>query len=760
MKKLFFLLCLSFVAALAAEAQNGKIKGRVSTPEGAAVHRAVVQLLRDSTLTASTESDERGAFQFSSLPEGHYRVRVSYVGLRPVEAWVRTHDATADLGDIVLLPADENTLSAAVVQGARERWKDDYRIIYPSAEEKKRSMDGYTLVRNMNLPKIEVNPVSMSVTSFGKNVTLCINNREVGSNEIRMLDPKRVLRIEYHEHPTGEFYGKDAVINYILKPQKNSGRAGLDLLQVRYAGNYLVFGQFASGPSELSISGSPANYYSFISNERSTSETFSDGNENFTRRQDYKDSRYMKPEEYVQVNYNYYKGKHLFNVSFGYKHWKQTKNRVSYALSDSRYGALSETSLETPDIYDGISGSLFYRFQDKKGNILRISNSYYYSKFHNDYLYTADYADGTTYQLNSPYDSKTLTSTLSLYYVKRFRNKWSYILNGSGNVARNQVDRFGDMASQTDGLTGTGRAQTALVIPAGRWQFDVYYGFAADFNRLKGIESKTFFTHMPKLNARYSFPEKGYIHLSGEMYNTPPSFSQLQETVTPTDELQVTRGNPLLKDQKAWRANGEFNYQVFKGNLVLHALYLYMDDVQRTFTEMENGTFVHSYRNAGTNQGFAFSLGYYKTFFKSLSVNGFGQFRRVFNDGPGKRTASLWNGHFNVNYFYKNFNFGANLSSTFRELSATGAFSKERASLLLSVGYMYKRLSVLLAVRDFWKQRAETFYSDGPYYSQWSAIRDRINSQTFFVRVSWNLSFGKQRQFSEVQRPPEGALGK
>ncbi len=85
----FWLACalLVFASVSAAQVPTGSIAGTVLDPNGLAVQGAEVSLVREGTTAEyKTTTSETGAFRFSSLAAGVYRIRVTFTGFKVYEA--------------------------------------------------------------------------------------------------------------------------------------------------------------------------------------------------------------------------------------------------------------------------------------------------------------------------------------------------------------------------------------------------------------------------------------------------------------------------------------------------------------------------------------------------------------------------------------------------------------------------------------------------------------------------------------------------
>lgn len=95
--------------------------------------------------------------------------------------------------------------------------KADRDVYTPSADARKVSPDGLSLLQNMKIPALSVNTVLNTVTNPGGGVQLRINGREVAVQDVLNLSPESIVKVEYLENPGLRY--KD--VNAVLKDRKS-----------------------------------------------------------------------------------------------------------------------------------------------------------------------------------------------------------------------------------------------------------------------------------------------------------------------------------------------------------------------------------------------------------------------------------------------------------------------------------------------------------------------------------------------------------
>lgn len=136
--------------------------------------------------------------------------------------------------------------------------KVDRKVLMLSKETLDVSADGVDLLRKMNLPRITVNPMTNAISVIGGgDVILCINGIESTMAQIKAINPKDIIRIEYHDNPGVRYEGAEIVIDYITTLRDSGGRLSFDSFSAFENGRWAtidhIAGQYNKGNSVWSV---------------------------------------------------------------------------------------------------------------------------------------------------------------------------------------------------------------------------------------------------------------------------------------------------------------------------------------------------------------------------------------------------------------------------------------------------------------------------------------------------------------------------
>lgn len=254
MKRLFILI-FSCVSILPLFAQHLVISGKVTNQNKEILIGASISIYKqDSTWLDGVLSDDKGEFKLNEIPEGSYKIVVSYVGCTAENIQLPNLQKDINLGNISLFPNTE--LKEVVVSGSSKRYEVNRQILIPVQSLVDISNNAWTLMKNMQLSQININPITNEITTDnGERVLLQINGVPSERAEIMNLKSKDIIRVEYSDQP-GVRYQAGAVINYVVRERENGGYIMANANQNidKYGiGQYTLSGGYNCKKSQLGV---------------------------------------------------------------------------------------------------------------------------------------------------------------------------------------------------------------------------------------------------------------------------------------------------------------------------------------------------------------------------------------------------------------------------------------------------------------------------------------------------------------------------
>ena len=262
MKAKYFVLVAAMICAVSMAANNkvsGVIKDAADKSALIGVNVTLVESQKskgESTrnVVSGTVTDTHGKFSLEA-ETGEFVLECSYIGYEPIGMSL-TISGNTNLGTIEMNEAS-TVLSEVVVEGDAVIQKVDRQILLPNKEQLGASSDGMSLLQNLQIPRIVVNPADNTVkTLANQDVQLRINGIEASNSEVMAINPKDVIRIEYHDQPGVRFNGEAAVINYIVKHRDTGGNLMLNAsngVTMPGWGEYHLSGKVNFGKSSFSL---------------------------------------------------------------------------------------------------------------------------------------------------------------------------------------------------------------------------------------------------------------------------------------------------------------------------------------------------------------------------------------------------------------------------------------------------------------------------------------------------------------------------
>lgn len=748
MKKLLWMIVLLLISITVGRAQ---VEGTVKDGEsGKEIEFANVRLLdKDSLFIEGMLTDAKGSFMIKHKLRGDCILTITCMGYESVSLNLKNASGKVNLGEISM-NSSLTYLREVVVKGSQVSRKDDRVLVFPSQLQKKHAANGYEILSNLNLPKVNVDLLNYSVTTVGGNVTLCINGREVSADELRSLLPEDILRVEYHDFPTGRFVGKVAVVDFITKQHERGGNFLLSADQrLTYPkGSYLAMARFNKNTSEYGV-GYKFEYNYDTRNKREIHETFvfPDG---LLRREEYSLPYQKKNNSHnLFCNYSFRKDSVGVNLYAGVVH-QQIPNyeivsiqnysgrvegeKKSRELSSSRYispyfnAYYNRTFKNKSSLFGGLNFTYWRNGYERAytQHILDII-----SQVNEDFVRISG---GGSYQY---WLGKNDRMTLQLYHFQDFTD----------------VDYQGSYESRERLSSGQTLGWLEYFRKWDRTSVSASLGGSYSFYQQNGAKPKGFFSFRPLLTIEHSINDRNTVQLRSFMGNSSPWLAYISDVEQQVDDLLVRRGNPNLKQMMLWTNMLSYWLNVKPFNLS----FFIRDEIftlnQRADMYYDEGRFVSTYINDGRYNNLGVGTSISGSFLDaSLRLKVDMGYNKAWVTNSVVGSLGYWYANFSGSYSIKDFMIRAYYYSPYRQMQYNKGDTYRKSSHYgFSLSYNHKGLSMTTGVQNPFSRLVQVTEKHHKVYTSKHQNIDSSNGVIGFLRLSYNFSYGRKYKYSDVK---------
>lgn len=748
MRKLSIILgllsvCIPLTAA-------NKITGKVtdeSTNQN--IEYANVSLMaQDSTFIIGAATDSNGGFLLKEVKDGDYILCISCIGYTHSYLNIRNLKANLQLGELPLSP-DNVLLEGVTVTASPVIKKTDRQIILPTEMQTKAASNGLTLLRNLQLSRILINPVDNSISLPGGDaVQLRINGIEVTQPEVTAIRPANVIRIEYIDNPGARYGNVSAVLNYIVKRRESGGNLSADLSN----------GVSDTGYGEHNVSAK----YNFNKSAISTTVYWGQRDIKWTR-ENYESFRFpeglqenkelgqptkMKYDDLnLNLNYSYQDNdKHFLNVALRNKYTDTphsmsdrtstlTDGETSYSISDL---TSSKVNIPSLDIYYQLN------LKNKQTIYADVVASYLDSKNERTFVQKASGEDGT--DIYSQTKGKKYSVIGEGIYERQFsKGKFSAGMKHTQAYLQNNYSGNIDQRIQMNTAETYLFAEYQSKIKA--LDYTVALGATRTYNSQDNHSSEDYI-FKPNLSLSYSINGQWFFRYNGYMSGYAPSLSDLNDISQAMDRYQVRKGNPALKPVTFTANTLTASWQSKYISVELFGRYSYDHKPIMENTYYEDGHFIRTTEN---HQGFhrinletSIQVRPYKEYI-ALKITPF--LNRFISYG-NTYTHTHTNAGLRANLMamYKNWALMAEMNTSDQTLWGE-TLTKDENQHSIMAGYNTERWSLSAGVLNpftkKYEMEIENLSKSAPYRQ---LAYSKNLSPLFMVNVSFNLDFGKSQK--------------
>ena len=626
MQTKYFVLAAAMICA-ASMVANNKVSGVIKdAADKTALIGVNVSLKQGDQQVSGTVTDAHGKFSLEA-ETGEFVLECSYIGYEPIGMSLAVSGNT-NLGTIEMNEASTE-LGEVVVEGDAVIQKVDRQILLPNKEQLGASSDGMSLLQNLQIPRIVVNPADNTVkTLANQDVQLRINGIEASNSEVMAINPKDVIRIEYHDQPGVRYNGAAAVINYIVKHRDTGGNLMLNAsngVTMPGWGEYHLAGKVNFGKSSFSLIThySPRDVYW----TRTNAETYNFSTGTIENREVGEPTRFKMNPVNIGLTYNWTNGeKNMLNITLRdfMKFTPQSKTN-----RDSRlYQATDSFAIHDHESTQSISPSLdiYYEHNLPDDNHLYFDLVGTYINSSNDRRFeqlplgetVADTTDvlsrvrGNKYSLIGEAIYEKDWENIGLTVGVRHNQQWventylAGINDPYGEADRSTAGRLEIVNDQIVNVLTTAETYAFAEVQQRVKQFSYAVGIGAMHTYIEQAGQKqSNWIARPQLTLSYDFGKGVFWKYKGYVSGYQPSLSAMSDVAQQIDKYQIRQGNPNLKPVMFVANEMQLSWQSKHVNLNLWANYSYdhkpiMDE---TFEQLIDGQ-SYAVRTYANHRGF------------------------------------------------------------------------------------------------------------------------------------------------------------
>ena len=559
-------------------------------------------------------------------------------------------------------------LGEVVVKSSYLTREGDHILAIPTKEQRKHAVTGYDLLSNLMIPGVSVERSTGSVTTPNGAATLYIDGREVDFREVQSLRPKDVSRVEYFDMPNGK-YAKDAyAINIIMKPLNNGGYTQLDASQnVGYLyGDYNLISKFVTGTKSLNLWAG----YS-LENPKSSmdeNETFIFPDYQLNRLQHYNNADNRQTEEYVQASISNRGRKYIWMLRGGMA-WNASKNGVNNGMTEYwktaaaiKNGSILDINTRNKSYRPSVYFYGLHTFSNTKS--LDYVFDGYYSRNDYDRLYNDD---------NVSFRSLVKED---YYYIKANAN-YSMAFSHRNRLAFSLYEFMRISDSEYVGTSAYNQnlhsSETILFADysqrLGSFFFDINPGLSFLTYRLKGMRSINHLTPRLQARATYRIDKVQQLQFMFALGNTYPRINTINNVEQQIDPIIILKGNSNMDNSILLNPRLSHTLNLNKFALQTGVSYFYQNHSIISDYYIRDGHLISTFRDDCIYHRPSADISMTYKPSGTLNMKLSGQWvKHLIRGGAEHRNLSAFSGTAMINYYVRDFSFGASIASPSRDL--------------------------------------------------------------------------------------------
>lgn len=636
-------------------------------------------------------------------------------------------------------------LGEVVVKSSYLTREGDHILAIPTKEQRKHAVTGYDLLSNLMIPGVSVERSTGSVTTPNGAATLYIDGREVDFREVQSLRPKNVSRVEYFDVPNGK-YAKDAyAINIIMKPLNNGGYTQLDASQnVGYLyGDYNLISKFVTGTKSFNLWAG----YS-LENPKSSmdeNETFIFPDYQMNRLQHYNNADNRQTEEYVQASISNRGRKYIWMLRGGMA-WNASKNGVNNGMTEYwktaaaiKNGSILDINTRNKSYRPSVYFYGLHTFSNTKS--LDYVFDGYYSRNDYDRLYNDD---------NVSFRSLVKED---YYYIKANAN-YSMAFSHRNRLAFSLYEFMRISDSEYIGTSAYNQnlhsSETILFADysqrLGSFFFDINPGLSFLTYRLEGMKSINHLTPRLQARATYRIDKVQQLQFMFALGNTYPRINTITNVEQQIDPIIILKGNSNMDNSILLNPRLSHTLNFNKFALQTGVSYFYQNHSIISDYYIRDGHLISTFRDDCIYHRPSADMSITYKPSGTLNMKLSGQWvKHLVRGGAEHRNLSAFSGTAMINYYVRDFSFGASIASPARDLIDSQISRKTFWRYQLSVMWNHGNWAIEANANNLFMMKNNIVDElSASYYSFKQIDQSRSYNQYANLKIVYSFDYGKK----------------
>jgi hypothetical protein len=743
--KIFFAFVLLSFFSFNGIAQNLTITGQlISTGDSIPIESASISILKKNEIVSNTVSDKNGQFQINDLLVGDYSLKVTHILYDSLSMSISNISKSVDFGKIELYPKS-NVLEEIFITGSSSIVKIDRQLFFPSREDVRKSSNGIDLIENLGINGLTIQKNNNSIIGKrGGVIPIRINGAPADPKELQAIDPKNVIRLEYHDFPSLRYGNAEGVIDIIVRNREDGGQIVWNSRNsfIIPWGDIYFTSKFNRGRSQWGISAAYT-LHSYKETYRSQKDiyVYEDGRK-ITRELQGIPSKFKEYYTDITASYSYsIPDDLLFSAKVIYSMWNESPNTTRGNVIEKNIINIREINLTDEQTHkeDKPSFDLYLQKKLPHSQLIAINvvGSYFNIKR------TQDLFEEDEEIINSIVDGRKYSIIGDVYYEKTF-SKGKFSTGITHTYGHSDNDYSGSTTYQSNLKTNNTYAYLEWNGKMKELTYGLGAGFTFNSQKQENYETRNNTYINPTIRMSYPVGKNTQLRYQGRVSISNPDLGETNAVEIPLDSYLWWRGNPNLKPfinyMNALSLNQtikkmRINFDIYDSYTPKGIMNNYFDEGGKLITQQINGDVIHRlYFTGGVNVRLMkdrLSLGTSIGFRWMQSKSDF------FN-----HIERYWTISGNASYRINKITLWVNISPKAHNLTGESLY---KSSQLISTGadYRHKEFTVGLGYMTYDSKYSYESAKLSKHYQNniWYYNPDFRN--LVYLRFSWNFNFGK-----------------